>query len=168
MSKGESRPFRSPVVILMCYEYSMKCRCIHLNRADSAYESLLFGSVIMRVVLQRCLEASVAVNGDVVGAIGSGLVLLLGIGPEDSTKDVEWMCNKVIGLRIFEDSDGKMNRSVMDIEGEILVVSQFTLYGNCRKGRRPSFAGAGHQVWQPLVDEFCQVPGQKSVSKVGG
>lgn len=121
----------------------------------------------MRVVLQRCLEASVAVSGNVVGAIGPGLMLLVGIGPEDSTKDVEWMCNKVIGLRIFEDSDGKMNRSVMDIEGEILVVSQFTLYGNCRKGRRPSFAGAGHpSMAEPLVDQLCQVLRSKGVSKV--
>ena len=71
----------------------------------------------MRVVLQRCLDASVAVNGEVLGAVGPGLVLLVGIGPDDSNKDVEWMCNKVIGLRIFEDAEGKMNRSLMDIEG---------------------------------------------------
>ena len=121
----------------------------------------------MRVVLQRCLEASVAVNGDTVGAIGTGLMLLVGIGPEDSPKEIEWMCNKVIGLRIFEDADGKMNHSLMEIEGEVLVVSQFTLYGNCRKGRRPSFVGAGHpSMAEPLVDQFCRMLRAKGVSKV--
>lgn len=121
----------------------------------------------MRVVLQRCSNASVEIEGDVVGSIGPGLMLLLGIAPEDSIKEVEWMSNKVIGLRIFEDADGKMNHSLMDIKGEILVVSQFTLYGNCRKGRRPSFAKAGHpSMAEPLVEQFCQVLRSKGVSKV--
>ena len=122
----------------------------------------------MRVVLQRCLHASVSIDGDVVGSVERGLVLLLGIASEDSMSEVEWMCNKVIGLRIFEDTDGKMNHSVMDIKGEILVVSQFTLYGNCRKGRRPSFTRAGHpSMAEPLVKQFCQVLRAKGVAKVG-
>ena len=84
----------------------------------------------MRVVLQRCLEASVTIDGETVGAIGHGVLVLLGIAPEDSESEIEWMCNKIIGLRIFEDDDGKMNRSLEDIDGDILVVSQITLYGN--------------------------------------
>ena len=110
----------------------------------------------MRVVLQRCLEASVSIDGVVVGEIEHGLLILLGIAQEDDQQDLEWMCQKLSGLRIFEDDEGKMNRSVLDVEGAVLVVSQFTLYGNCRKGRRPSFVGAGHPTMaEPLVDEFC-------------
>jgi len=110
----------------------------------------------MRVVLQRCLEASVSIDGVVVGQIEHGLLILLGIAQEDDQQDLEWMCQKVSGLRIFEDDDGKMNRSVLDVDGAVLVVSQFTLYGNCRKGRRPSFVGAGHPTMaEPLVDAFC-------------
>ena len=121
----------------------------------------------MRVVLQRCLNASVEIDHDVVGAVGRGVMLLVGVAPDDSIKDIEWMCNKVIGLRIFPDSDGKMNHSVIDINGEILVVSQFTLYGNCRKGRRPSFTRAGHpSMAEPLVDKFCRLLRSKGVSKV--
>lgn len=121
----------------------------------------------MRVVLQRCTEASVAVEGHVVGTVGHGLLLLVGIAPEDSIKEVEWMCNKVIGLRIFEDSARKMNLSVADVAGEILVVSQFTLYGNCRKGRRPSFTRAGHpSMAEPLVTKFCEALRAKGISKV--
>ena len=121
----------------------------------------------MRVVLQRCLKASVEVDGDVVGSVDRGLMLLIGVAPDDSIKEIEWMCNKVIGLRIFPDSDGKMNHSVMDIDGEILVVSQFTLYGNCRKGRRPSFTRAGHpSMAEPLVKQFCQMLRLKGILKV--
>lgn len=110
----------------------------------------------MRVVLQRCLEASVSIDGVVVGEIEQGLLILLGIAQEDRQQDLEWMCQKVAGLRIFEDADGKMNRSLLDIGGAALVVSQFTLYGNCRKGRRPSFVGAGHpSMAEPFVDAFC-------------
>lgn len=121
----------------------------------------------MRIVVQRCLEASVTINNEVVGEVGHGLMLLLGIAPEDSIKEVEWMCNKVSGLRIFEDAEGKMNRSLIEVDGEVLVVSQFTLYGNCRKGRRPSFVGAGHpSMAEPLVDQFCQVLRSIGISKV--
>ena len=121
----------------------------------------------MRVVLQRCLKASVLVDSDTIGSIDRGFMLLVGVAPDDSIKEVEWMCNKVIGLRIFPDCDGKMNHSVMDIKGEVLVVSQFTLYGNCRKGRRPSFTRAGHpSMAEPLVKQFCQMLRAKGVLKV--
>jgi len=121
----------------------------------------------MRVVLQRCVEASVSVNDHIVGSVGHGLVVLLGIGPEDTEKDVQWMCNKISQLRIFEDDDGKMNLSVLDVDVDVLVVSQFTLYGNCRKGRRPSFASAGHpSMAEPLVDRVCEVLQEKGVRRV--
>lgn len=121
----------------------------------------------MRVVLQRCVEASVSVNDHIVGSVGNGLVVLLGIGPEDTEKDVQWMCNKIAQLRIFEDDDGKMNLSILDVAGDVLVVSQFTLYGNCRKGRRPSFASAGHpSMAEPLVDRVCEVLQEKGVRRV--
>jgi len=93
----------------------------------------------MRVVIQRVKQASVEVQGQVTGAIGTGLLVLLGIARTDSAKDAEYLVQKVLHLRIFPDSEGKMNRSVLDSGGSLLVVSQFTLYGDCRKGRRPSF-----------------------------
>jgi D-aminoacyl-tRNA deacylase len=96
----------------------------------------------MRAVIQRVKEASVAVNGQTVGAIGPGLLVFLGIGKDDGQADMEWMADKIIHLRIFEKENGKFDLSLMDTKGEILVVSQFTLYGNCSKGRRPSFSDA--------------------------
>ncbi|MFB9279225.1 D-aminoacyl-tRNA deacylase [Cohnella cellulosilytica] len=96
----------------------------------------------MKVVLQRLSEARVTVEGEVVGAIGRGLLLLVGIGQEDGEQDLAWMADKLAGLRIFEDEAGKMNLSVEDVGGDVLSVSQFTLYGDCRKGRRPNFMGA--------------------------
>ena len=96
----------------------------------------------MRTVVQRVKQASVRVGEEKVGSISSGLLVFLGIGKEDTEADLEWMAKKVTDLRIFENSDGKMNYSVKDIGGEILLVSQFTLYGDCRKGTRPSFSEA--------------------------
>ncbi len=93
----------------------------------------------MRVVVQRVSEASVAVDGAVVSSIGPGLLVLAAFRSGDAEGDLEWMARKCLDLRIFEDEDGKMNRSVLDHGGEVLVVSQFTLYGDCRKGRRPDF-----------------------------
>ncbi len=96
----------------------------------------------MRAVLQRVAQASVSVNGNPIADIGSGILVLLGVGKDDSEKDVDYMAEKIAGLRIFEDSSGKMNLSIENTGGEILAVSQFTLYGDCRKGRRPSYARA--------------------------
>jgi len=96
----------------------------------------------MRAVIQRVKSASVSVEGKVVGSIGHGLVVLLGVGIDDTEQEAAWMADKTANLRIFEDLEGKMNRSVLDVGGEALVVSQFTLYGDARKGRRPSFTEA--------------------------
>lgn len=96
----------------------------------------------MRAVVQRVREASVVVDGAVVGAIGHGLCVLLGVGTADADGDAERLSKKIVGLRIFEDDAGQMNRALADVGGGMLVVSQFTLYGDCRRGRRPSFTGA--------------------------
>ncbi|OUS77861.1 D-tyrosyl-tRNA(Tyr) deacylase [Paenibacillus sp. MY03] len=109
----------------------------------------------MRVVVQRSKEASVSVEGETVGAIRHGLVLLVGLTHEDGKEEVRWMADKVAGLRIFEDEGGKMNHSVLDVGGDILSVSQFTLYGDCRKGRRPNFmAAARPEQAEGLYDYF--------------
>lgn len=109
----------------------------------------------MRAVIQRVSEATVAVDGQVVGAIGQGLVVLLGVTLTDTVQDVSYLAEKIANLRIFEDEDGKMNRSVQEVAGEILSISQFTLYGDCRKGRRPSFTEAAKpEVAQTLYDAF--------------
>jgi D-aminoacyl-tRNA deacylase len=96
----------------------------------------------MRAVVQRVKKASVKVEGKVVGQIGRGILLLLGIRKGDETPDVQWMLDKIVNLRIFENKAGKLDESLIDIKGELLVVSQFTLYGDCSKGRRPSFTDA--------------------------
>ncbi|SPF52114.1 D-tyr-tRNA(Tyr) deacylase [Candidatus Desulfosporosinus infrequens] len=96
----------------------------------------------MRSVVQRVKRASVTVNGERVGEISAGLLILLAVGQEDGEDDITWMVDKLVGLRIFEDEEGKMNRSVQDVGGAILMVSQFTLYGDCRSGKRPSFKTA--------------------------
>lgn len=96
----------------------------------------------MRAVIQRVLESSVTVDGQVVGAIGQGLMVLLGVEEGDTEKEVQYMADKILGLRIFEDTEGKMNHSIQEISGELLAVSQFTLMGDARKGRRPSYSNA--------------------------
>ena len=107
----------------------------------------------MRVVLQRVSSASVAIDGAATGDIGPGLVLLLGIAKEDTRRDVEYVVDKCAGLRIFGDENGKMNRSLMDVGGEVLMISQFTLFGDTRKGRRPSFEGAAPpDLAEPLYE----------------
>ncbi|MFF2910515.1 D-aminoacyl-tRNA deacylase [Paenibacillus sp. NPDC057934] len=109
----------------------------------------------MRVVVQRCKEAKVTVNGEVTGEIGEGLMLLVGVTHEDTEKDAAYLAEKIAGLRIFEDEAGKMNFSVTDTGGAILSVSQFTLYGDCRKGRRPNFmAAAAPAEAEQLYDYF--------------
>lgn len=111
----------------------------------------------MRVVVQRSKEASVTVAGEVVGKIEHGLVLLVGITHVDTEKEVEFIADKVANLRIFEDEAGKMNHSVLETGGQILSISQFTLYGDCRKGRRPNFmAAARPEQAEPLYDLFNQ------------
>lgn len=109
----------------------------------------------MRAVVQRVLEAELKVNGSTVSKIGKGLVVFLGISEEDTNKHIPWLANKISGLRIFDDSEDKLNLSVKDIDGEILVVSNFTLYGNCVKGFRPSFIKAMRpEMANLLYEEF--------------
>ncbi len=96
----------------------------------------------MRACIQRVQSAQVTVEGEVVGSIGPGMLVLLGVAVGDTQAEVRWMADKLVQLRVFEDDDGKMNRSLADVAGSMLIVSQFTLLGDCRKGRRPSFVGA--------------------------
>ncbi|NCG17612.1 MAG: D-tyrosyl-tRNA(Tyr) deacylase [Rhodobacterales bacterium] len=110
----------------------------------------------MRAVVQRVAHATVTVEGEVVGAIQGGMLILLGVGPTDQPADAVWLAKKIAGLRIFNDENGKMNLSLADCSGAALVVSQFTLYGDCRKGRRPSFVGAAHpSLAKPMYEQFC-------------
>ncbi len=123
----------------------------------------------MRVVVQRVRNASVTVDDSVVGEIGWGLCIYLGIASTDGEDEVRWMADKIVSLRIFEDDDGKMNRSLLDIEGEALVVSQFTLYGDCRKGRRPSFcAAADPDAANVLYERFKKEIEQHGISVSSG
>ena len=112
----------------------------------------------MRVVLQRVREARVTVEGKIVGEIGVGFLLLVGFKGSDTPDDVEWMADKLIGLRVFPDDGGKMNRTLADVDGSILAVSQFTLYGDVRKGRRPSFIDAAQpEKAIPLYNHFVEL-----------
>ncbi|SCI03934.1 MULTISPECIES: D-aminoacyl-tRNA deacylase [unclassified Romboutsia] len=109
----------------------------------------------MRAVVQKVTSSKVTVDGEITGEIGQGLLVLLGVTHEDTSKDVDYMIDKTLNLRIFEDEEGKMNLSLKDIGGELLVVSQFTLYGDCRKGRRPSFSTAAKpEAANELYEEY--------------
>ncbi|MFI3304846.1 MAG: D-aminoacyl-tRNA deacylase [Rikenellaceae bacterium] len=109
----------------------------------------------MRIVLQRVLRAEVIVEGRSVGKIGKGIMVLLGVEPDDSDADISWLAQKVVNMRIFDDENGVMNRSVQDVEGEILVVSQFTLHASTRKGNRPSYIRAAKgDVAEPMYEKF--------------
>ena len=109
----------------------------------------------MRAVLTRVKYASVTIDGEIVGKIGPGFLILLGVGPEDTEKECRVLAEKALGLRVFEDENGKMNLGLEQVGGQVLVVSQFTLYGNCRKGRRPSFAeAAGPELGERLYEKF--------------
>lgn len=110
----------------------------------------------MRAVVQRVSSASVSIGGTVKSAIGPGLLVLLGVGHEDTQEDLDWLVKKVAGLRIFDDEAGVMNRSVVEVGGEALVVSQFTLMASTKKGNRPSYMGAaGHEKAVPMYEAFC-------------
>ncbi len=112
----------------------------------------------MRALLQRVTQASVVVEGSVVGEIGAGLLILLGVAKPDTAADAEYLADKILNLRIFSDVEGKMNRSLLDIQGSLLVVSQFTLYGDCRKGRRPGFdAAAPAEQARALYESFVEI-----------
>ena len=119
----------------------------------------------MRVILQRVSRASVSVDGEIVGAIGSGLLLLVAIAAEDTSNTLRQMATKVLGLRIFEDADGKMNLSVQETGGSLLAVSQFTLFADCRKGRRPSFVGAAPaEVARKGFEDFVAILKESGVA----
>ncbi len=112
----------------------------------------------MRAVLTRVNSASVTIDNEVVGKIGKGFLILLGVGPNDTETECRALAEKALGLRIFEDENGKMNLGLEAVQGEILVVSQFTLYGNCRKGRRPSFTeAAGPELGNALYEKFLAI-----------
>jgi D-tyrosyl-tRNA(Tyr) deacylase len=123
----------------------------------------------MRAVVQRVSRAKVEIDGDVSGEITKGILLLLGIHESDTEKELEWMVNKISKLRIFEDEEGKMNHSLLDVSGEILVVSQFTLYGDARKGTRPSFIEAGKpDMAEPLYERSLELFEAKGIHTQSG
>ena len=123
----------------------------------------------MRAVLQRVTHASVTVDGQIVGEIGHGLLILLGIGHGDSEAQIKTLTEKIVHLRIFEDEEGKMNRSLLDIGGEALVVSQFTLYADMRRGRRPGFTDAAPPaIAEPLVERFKEAIAAYGLTVAGG
>jgi D-tyrosyl-tRNA(Tyr) deacylase len=112
----------------------------------------------MRAVVQRVSEASVSVEGRVTGSIGPGLCVLIGVGVQDTDEDALWLADKVLHLRVFEDDDGKMNRSLLDVGGALLAISQFTLFGDARKGTRPGFSDAARpEEAEPLYLRFCEL-----------
>ena len=118
---------------------------------------------MMRTVIQRVSQAAVVINGVEKSRIGPGLLILLGIEQDDATADIEWLCKKIVSLRIFSDEAGLMNRSVQDIEGEMLVVSQFTLHASTKKGNRPSFIRAARpETAIPMYEQFTEMLRQKS------
>ncbi len=121
----------------------------------------------MRIVIQRVSEASVIINNAAHASIGKGFMILVGIEDADNEDDAEWLAGKVAGLRIFDDENGVMNRSVVDVNGEILVISQFTLHALTKKGNRPSYIRAdGHEKAIPLYELFCKKVGEKTGRKV--
>lgn len=117
----------------------------------------------MKLVIQRVTEASVEVEGNIIGSIGKGFLVLIGVGTEDTRKIADFYIRKMLGLRIFEDSNGKTNLSLKDVDGQLLLVSQFTLYANCRKGNRPSFTEAGDPMQAEALYEYIIEECQKQV-----
>lgn len=122
----------------------------------------------MRTVIQRVQRASVKVNGSVVSSIEHGYLILLGVEATDTEEDIQWLCRKVLGLRVFDDENGVMNRNILDVDGNIIVVSQFTLYASYKKGNRPSWLrAAGHDHAVPMYERFVQVLGEGLGRPVG-
>jgi D-tyrosyl-tRNA(Tyr) deacylase len=127
------------------------------------------GEKSVRVVLQRVSQGSVRVNGETIAEIGHGLVVLTGIGPEDGVPQAQYLAEKIANLRIFADEEGKTNLSLLDVKGEAIVVSQFTLYADTRKGRRPSFVKAAPpELAKPLVEKFAEMLRQQGVPTQSG
>ena len=126
-------------------------------------------STPLRAVIQRVSEASVRVDGAVVGQIGQGFLVLLGVTHSDEEKDAVWLAKKIAGLRLFEDAGGKTNLGLADVGGAVLAVSQFTLYGNARKGRRPSFVKAARpEQAEPLYEQFCAALREEGIEVAQG
>lgn len=122
----------------------------------------------MRIVIQRVKHASVTIEGNVKSSIKQGYLILLGVGENDTQEDAEWLVKKVIGLRVFDDEAGVMNKSIMDVDGEILVISQFTLFASYKKGNRPSWLRAArHEISVPLYEHFCKLLSESLGKRVG-
>jgi D-aminoacyl-tRNA deacylase len=122
----------------------------------------------MRLVIQRVLKASVSIDGNVVSEIGKGLLVLVGVETGDTEEDMHWLAGKTASLRIFNDKNGVMNRSVLDVAGDVLAVSQFTLTASTKKGNRPSYIrAAGHELAVPLYDAYCEAVTEALGRKVG-
>ncbi len=122
----------------------------------------------MRAIIQRVRHASVAIDGTTKSSIGQGFLVLLGVCEEDTAEDGEWLAKKIVNLRVFDDENGVMNKSIHDIDGEILVVSQFTLYASYKKGNRPSWLRAArHEISVPLYERFCETISQQLGKEAG-
>lgn len=122
----------------------------------------------MRIVIQRVSHASVTINGEIKSEISKGYLILIGIGEDDGREDADWLVKKVVGLRVFDDENGVMNRSIMEVGGDILVVSQFTLMASYKKGNRPSWIRAArHEISVPLYEYFCDRLSQETGKKIG-
>lgn len=122
----------------------------------------------MKIVIQRVAHASVTINGSVKSRIGKGFLLLLGVADGDTKEDANWLVKKVVGLRVFDDENGVMNRSIMEVDGEILAISQFTLLASYKKGNRPSYIHAAkHEISIPLYEYFCQKISEETGKNIG-
>ena len=122
----------------------------------------------MKIVIQRVAHASVTINGSVKSRIGKGFLLLLGVADGDTKEDADWLVKKVVGLRVFDDENGVMNRSIMEVDGEILAISQFTLLASYKKGIRPSYIHAAkHEISIPLYEYFCQKISEETGKNIG-